>query len=64
MLQGNILAWRLNEGVDDMAGNECGALNEVSGEVFIPQSIVMVEMQGSMIYGSICAQPRDEGVFM
>ena len=64
LLQGNRLAWRLNEAVDEMAGKECGALNGLQKEVFIPQSIVMVEMQGLMIYGSICAQSRDEGVFV
>ena len=51
-LQGNLLAWRLNEAADELAGLQ-RQKNEEVGEVFFQEAVVMVSYRGFLIHGSI-----------
>ena len=53
VINGNPLAWRLNEAVDQLVGEECVSMRKPGKEVFIPHSTIMVKLNGSMIYGSL-----------
>ena len=58
--KGNPLAWRLNSAADDMAGKERNKILNLMTNVFSPESKIMVECKGKMIYGKVADKIVEE----
>ena len=63
VVKGNPLAWRLNEAMDELANTQCRKdmrEGKKQAECFFPDSGAMVEVDNSMVYGSIYEAVKEQ----